>query len=175
MHEGRVHDIMGNFVKSQEAFGQAYRHMQRELETVKGRATPEQVQEMGEIEFRYGWALIRSEKDVKQGVDLMKKADVKVPNNCDLKTKLVQVLNKFEYPIPEGIKYIMQIFALQDPDPTTLQLHAKLLIRKRDGVLAAEQAERALYLMQFQDCNDEPTAGTYYMLGQAYELQKQSQ
>ena len=75
---------------------------------------------------------------------MLKKADLKLPNNCDLKTKLAQMLYREQYPAVEGIKYITELFALQEPDPMTLQLLAKLLIRQRDGVQAVEQVEKAL-------------------------------
>ena len=46
----------------------------------------------GNLLFRYGWALIRSEKDLDKGIEILKDADLKMTNNFDLKVKLAQIL-----------------------------------------------------------------------------------
>lgn len=35
--------------------------------------------EIGDLEFRYGWSLIRSKKDIEQGVMKLKEAERKMP------------------------------------------------------------------------------------------------
>lgn len=48
--------------------------------------------EIGDLEFRYGWSLIRSKQDIEQGVQKLKEAEKKMPDNLDLKVKLAQIL-----------------------------------------------------------------------------------
>ena len=37
--------------------------------------------EIGNLEFRFGWSLIRSKKDIEQGVKRLREAETKMPDN----------------------------------------------------------------------------------------------
>lgn len=49
-------------------------------------------QDIGNLEFRYGWSLIRSKKDVELGVQNLREANKKLPENIDIKLKLALIL-----------------------------------------------------------------------------------
>ena len=57
-----------------------------------GNLTEEQKAIYGNILFRYGWALIRSMKDIDRGVAMMIQADKFLVGNFDLKIKIAQIL-----------------------------------------------------------------------------------
>jgi len=57
-----------------------------------GNLTEEQKATYGNILFRYGWALIRSMKDIDRGVGMMMQADKLLVGNFDLKIKIAQIL-----------------------------------------------------------------------------------
>ena len=61
----------------------------------------------GNLKFRYGWALIRSEKDLDKGIEILKDADLKMTNNFDLKVKLAQILFQEKMDFKEGLKYVV--------------------------------------------------------------------
>lgn len=46
---------------------------------------------IGNIQFRYGWSLIRSRKDINLGIGQLEHANKNLPENVDLKIKLAQI------------------------------------------------------------------------------------
>ena len=49
-------------------------------------------QDIGNILFRYGWAQIRSTRNIEKGLITLKQADANLVNNLDLKLKIAQIL-----------------------------------------------------------------------------------
>jgi len=78
--------MSGDYMKAQEVFGKTLHDYISSLPSEP--YTEPQLQEMGNLEFRYGWALIRSKKDMALGIQNLRNADDKLADNCDLKLKL---------------------------------------------------------------------------------------
>lgn len=84
MMKGKFLDMMKDYNGAQEQFAKAHNQMMEDKKNGKHvRAFDE-----GNLKFRYGWALIRSEKDLDKGIEILKDADLKMTNNFDLKIKL---------------------------------------------------------------------------------------
>ena len=89
--KGKSHDMLGDYRAAAEVFaGNLKEYVQNIVE--QGAATDAQQREVGNLEFRYGWSLIRSKQDIEQGVQQLREAEKKMPENQDLKVKLAQIL-----------------------------------------------------------------------------------
>lgn len=86
---GKYLDIEGKFEESQQMFKKALDNCDKD-ESIN--VFLQQNSQLGNIQFRYGWALVRSKVDVNEGIDLLKQAELNMPNNYDLKMKLAQIL-----------------------------------------------------------------------------------
>jgi hypothetical protein len=91
MLKGKALDMKGDYNKATEVFEN---NLKEYLMAVQKNSSEcdETRKEIGNLEFRYGWSLIRSKKDVNQGLQRLMEAEKKMPENEDLKVKLAQIL-----------------------------------------------------------------------------------
>ena len=75
-------------------FKSASQHFLKALEMYQRDFTGGQIDEqvVGNIQFRLGWAYIRSRKNVGLGIDTLLEASKSLPDNVDLKVKLAQIV-----------------------------------------------------------------------------------
>mmetsp|Transcript_34637 Transcript_34637/g.52980 ORF Transcript_34637/g.52980 Transcript_34637/m.52980 type:complete len:89 (+) Transcript_34637:2038-2304(+) len=87
MLRGKFYDLLKDFKGAVEQFGKSRDIYLRDF-------APElrENQVLGNIEFRLGWAYIRSRSDVEKGIYLLKEATHTLRDNVDLKVKLAQIL-----------------------------------------------------------------------------------
>lgn len=140
MMKGKFLDMMKDYNGAQEQFAKAHNQM---IEDKKNGKHVRNFDE-GNLLFRYGWALIRSEKDLDKGIEILKDADLKMTNNFDLKVKLAQILFQEKMDFKEGLKYVTQALELKKDEPEALVLYGKMLIKEREPKLAAEALEKVI-------------------------------
>ena len=93
MLKGKAFDMKGDYDKAAEVFQNNLREYQKMIKKNSSRFDPKETKkEIGNLEFRLGWSLIRSKKDIDQGLKYLKEAELKMPENTDLKIKLAQCL-----------------------------------------------------------------------------------
>lgn len=84
---GKFKDLQREFDQAAEQFSLSLQVYEQDVVGESADATVR-----GNIQFRLGWALIRSRKDVDRGIEVLQEADKNLIDNADLKLKLAQIL-----------------------------------------------------------------------------------
>ena len=119
--------------------------------------------DLGNIQFRLGWAIIRSTKNIEKGLITLKQADLNLNNNLDLKLKIAQILLQEKGDIEESTKYIKQCLEMKSDDTQSLLLYGKVLLKQKDSKLAADYIKQALEILEGNDQPDDQQ-----LISQAY-------
>ena len=101
---------------------------------------------LGNIQFRYGWSLIRSRKDINYGIQQLENANKNLPENVDLKIKLSQIYLQEKQEVKKAIEIIDSATTLEPDNVDALLLKGKLLIKEKMSKEAIEVVEKALLL-----------------------------
>ena len=85
---------------------------------------------LANIKFRLGWAMVRSRRDIEEGIDWLKEAQNEVPSNPEIMVKLAGVLFKEKSDLEESLMYVDKIVSDLKPNDHKLMLEAYLLLGK---------------------------------------------
>lgn len=125
----------------------------------------------GSIQFRYGWALIRGQKDVSRGIELLEQADRRLIDNFDLKLKLAQILFQENQDFVRAQKYLNLALKINSNDFEAFLLQCKLLFRDKKFAECSDCANNLI--KSFSDQTDSKfKASVYFIAGQAQQEQK---
>ena len=125
---------------------------------------------VGNIDFRLGWSLVRSKRDVPRGIKMLKQAADLIPNNTEISIKLSGVLYQ-ECPEPaeetlrEALRLANTVVAVEQMNFEAFMLKGKILIKLRQNVAAMEPIEQAIRLLAEDKESGGPTANQFYFLG----------
>jgi len=79
MLKGKALDMKGDYRKAVDVFENNFKEfLNKNKESLENGKI---AKEIGDLEFRYGWSLIRSKKDIELGVKCLKEAEKKMPEN----------------------------------------------------------------------------------------------
>ena len=81
--KGKFYDLSKKYDSAQQSFETALTNYEKQ-KSKEGEVDSQ----LGNVQFRYGWALIRSKKDIDKGIQQLLQADMNLQNNFDLKIKL---------------------------------------------------------------------------------------
>ena len=131
--------LKGKLCDSLKRFEDSSKHFKQSLETYsKSKVFPQSGQVLGNLQFRYGWSLIRSKASLDEGLDLLKLADSNLKNNFDLKVKMAQIFSQEKHDIEQAITYIEGALRIKPTEPDALLMHAKLLMKIEEYSLSIE-------------------------------------
>jgi tetratricopeptide (TPR) repeat protein len=83
--KGKFNDLEKHFQNASKHYQLAFNLYQRDFEKQMDKSV------LGNIQFRLGWAMIRSRQDVNKGIFNLKQANALLPDNFDIKLKLAQI------------------------------------------------------------------------------------
>ena len=87
----------------------------------------------GNIQFRLGWAMIRSRKDIDSGISHLKEANAMLKDNFDIKFKLAQIYLQEKLDSANALKFIEQAVIIEPGNVDALLLKGKILIKEKKG------------------------------------------
>jgi tetratricopeptide (TPR) repeat protein len=93
--------------------------------------------------FRLGWVYIRNGEKNK-GIDHLKKSLEYDPNNCDVLTKLGEVLMREQAGVQEAEEYLKRALAIDENMPDALVALGRVLEKKNEIDQAMECYEKAI-------------------------------
>jgi len=123
----------------------------------------------GNIEFRLGWALIRSKK-ASEGASHLEAALEFIPENTEIMVKLAGILFKELHRSKDAITHLERAVLIQAENEEALFLLGKILDKEGRHKEGAEMLEQAAKLMVSKNT---VKAAVFYFLGVAYENQKE--
>ena len=171
MLKGKAYDMKGDYAKAAEVFENNLKDYKKMVQKNANKLDAEQSKkEIGNLEFRLGWSLIRGKKDLERGVQYLNEAEKKMPDNWDLKIKLAQCLFQEQGKIDEPIGILNKVLESSPENHASLFLLGKIMFKNKEYAKAEDNFQKAI---DVQDKYREPpqSAGIYFHLGQCQELQ----
>ena len=165
LQKGKIMDMMKRFSEAAIFFKKALGLFKLNMKNLDGEA-----QTLGQLEFRYGWALIRSKKDLQKGIEMLKEAETKLTGNFDIKIKLAQILYQERGEFKESLNYINQAIEINKEDPDSHFLKGKILVKLKQykkGITSMDLCIEKLF-----DQGKEPKPNHFFHIAQAHELQR---
>lgn len=160
--KGKALDMKGDYSTAVEVFRENLRDYLRYIQQQQGEAA-EKGEVIGNLEFRYGWALIRSKKDVELGVQQLRAAQEKMPDNLDLKIKLALILFQEQAKPQEAKDCLDETLKVDPAHQEALHLYGKVLLKEKNFKKAEEMIQRAIDSAKKN--GEQVKAGSYYHLG----------
>eukprot|EP00347_Sterkiella_histriomuscorum_P011628 403371722 len=141
---------------------------------------------LGNIQFRLGWAYIRSRMNLGKGIQYLTQAQQNIPNNLEINIKLAGVLFREENKYAEALEYINKALEIQADNIDSQLLKGKILDRLERHLEAAEVFNKVLEQQQTQQkmqqeqkisqdqsqITNQMVANSVFYLGQTYERMK---
>ena len=100
----------------------------------------------GNIQFRLGWAYIRSKIDIQKGIDHMKQAEQILTQNIEVLLKLAGALFKEFDKCQEALTYVDKALVLQYDSSEAWLLKGKLLDKLNKHTESIEAFNQAIKL-----------------------------
>ena len=126
--KGKYKDLAKFFAAAAELYQQSLDIYKSEQNSDQQDATI-----IGNIEFRLGWALIRSRLDIDKGIQTLTSANNNLKDNVDLKIKLGQILFQEKQDTKRGIEIIEEALERQSDNVEALLLYGKMLVKDKQG------------------------------------------
>ena len=79
--KGKAMDMKGDYAGAATVYEENLKNLKELIKKKSISDNSDSKQLMGNIEFRLGWSLIRSRKDVKKGIKHLKESSIKQPKN----------------------------------------------------------------------------------------------
>lgn len=124
---------------------------------------------MGNINFRLGWACIRSKKDIDRGIACLRKAGELIPNNPDIMSKLAGALYKEKNELDESLTLLEKVVNLQPKNAEAFLLMGKVSDKKNDHLRAIECFNSSIRLFAELNPSSPPFPNLFFLLGDSLE------
>ena len=156
--KGKYKDLTKNFVEASVQFEQALELYSKDQKN--------QIDQniLGNIQFRLGWALIRSRKDIDRGIENLVDANQNLVDNIDLKIKLSQIFFQEKQDTQRGLEVIKEALQIDPENIEAMLLQGKMFIKEKKGKEAVEIVEKSLGL-QIKNFKERPKSSTFFYLG----------